>query len=187
MIEFIKGLSDSDLISYWGTIATVAFSVITAAVAIFTLRQNSKMIEESTRPYIVVYFDIIRISSFIPRFIIKNFGKSGARITDFKYPGILKAGDFGIDSTSFIEQLDGVRNLFLAPNQSIHIGFTEIPQGIETLEFAITYTSGHKEYIDSFKLNVGKSPMRNSLRESINDKNAMPMIGKALQEMCDRL
>lgn len=58
-----------------------AISVVTVAV---TLRQNNRMIEKSTRPYISVYTDEINTGNPLFYLIIKNFGKSPAYITKFE-------------------------------------------------------------------------------------------------------
>lgn len=51
----------------WIAVATMFITAFTAISSIIiakeTLKQNNKMIEESTRPYIVFYKDIIDINS----------------------------------------------------------------------------------------------------------------------------
>ena len=59
-----------------------AISVVTVVI---TLRQNNKMIEESTRPVISVYTDEINAGNPFFYLIVKNFGKSPAYITKFEY------------------------------------------------------------------------------------------------------
>ena len=59
-----------------------AISVVTVVI---TLRQNNKMIEESTRPFISVYTDEINAGNPFFYLVIKNFGKSTAYITKFEY------------------------------------------------------------------------------------------------------
>ena len=56
-----------------------AISVVTVVI---TLRQNNKMIEESTRPFISVYTDEINAGNPFFYLVIKNFGKSTAYITN---------------------------------------------------------------------------------------------------------
>ena len=48
-------LAPSDVIEILGIIASLITSVIAIVISVKTLHQNSQMIEESTRPYIVVY------------------------------------------------------------------------------------------------------------------------------------
>lgn len=60
----------------------VAISVVTVVI---TLRQNSKMIEESTRSAISIYTGEINTGTPFFYLIIKNFGKSPAYITKFEY------------------------------------------------------------------------------------------------------
>lgn len=69
-------------------------SLITALVAIvisvLTLKQNSKMIESSTRPYIGIYLASTYIRDVNCYLVIKNFGQSSAFIESFSYDFDLK-------------------------------------------------------------------------------------------------
>lgn len=62
----------------------LSFILAAISVVTVTLRQNNRMIEESTRPYISVYTDEINTGNPLFYLIIKNFGKSPAYITKFE-------------------------------------------------------------------------------------------------------
>ena len=89
-----------------------AISVVTVVI---TLRQNNKMIEESTRPFISVYTDEINAGNPFFYLVIKNFGKSTAYITKFEY-------DFDFNGCYKIrndrDYLQQLNNAVLAPGQS---------------------------------------------------------------------
>ena len=53
--NFVLQLSPSDLIQIAGIIVSLICSLIAIAISLKTLKQNSKMIENSTRPYIGIY------------------------------------------------------------------------------------------------------------------------------------
>ena len=89
-----------------------AISVVTVVI---TLRQNNKMIEESTRPVISVYTDEINAGNPFFYLIVKNFGKSPAYITKFEYDFDFK-GCYKIRNDR--DYLEGLNNAVLAPGQS---------------------------------------------------------------------
>lgn len=80
-----------------------AISVITVVI---TLRQNHKMIENSTRPYICVYGQSINPGN--PQFylVIKNFGSSAATITKFEYlPDLSQCFGLKSNTRNFLEDI----------------------------------------------------------------------------------
>ena len=81
MFEFF---TISDWIQFIGVMVSFAVGIASIIIAVITLRQNSKMIAESTRPYIVVQFERAYTSTLRCYFVVKNYGQTGAKITDFK-------------------------------------------------------------------------------------------------------
>ena len=49
-------------------------AVISVVTVVITLRQNNKMIEESTRPVISIYTDEINAGNPLFYLVVKNFG-----------------------------------------------------------------------------------------------------------------
>lgn len=45
----------SDVIQIIGILASLITSILAIVISVLTLKQNSKMIEESTRPYVAIY------------------------------------------------------------------------------------------------------------------------------------
>ena len=64
------------------TLAVLSFllAAISIVTVVITLRQNNKMIENSTRPYICIYFDYTQFGEPTGYFVVKNFGASAAYI-----------------------------------------------------------------------------------------------------------
>ena len=61
----------------------MALVIVSVVVSVLTLRQNSKMIEGSTRPYIGV--SSLQVNNGSPAFLIavKNYGATAGKITSF--------------------------------------------------------------------------------------------------------
>ena len=55
-----------------GIISSIVFSTISILISIKTLKQNSKMIEESTRPYVVMYLEVLNVQTPILFLILKS-------------------------------------------------------------------------------------------------------------------
>ena len=47
-------MTTTDIIEIIGIIASTTVSIVAIVISVMTLKQNNKMIEESTRPYVVV-------------------------------------------------------------------------------------------------------------------------------------
>ena len=76
-------MSISDIINIILCILSFVLAAISVITVVITLKQNSKMIENSTRPYITIYGKKTECGILKYFLVIKNFGSSGAVITDF--------------------------------------------------------------------------------------------------------
>ena len=87
-------MDTSTIVNIVLSVLSFILATVSVVTVVITLRQNSKMIEESTRPIVAVYTE--EINSGIPLFylVIKNFGKSTAYMTrfesDFDFAGCYK-------------------------------------------------------------------------------------------------
>ena len=74
------------------TLAVLSFllAAISIVTVVITLRQNNKMIENSTRPYICIYFDYTQFGEPTGYFVVKNFGASAAYIDSLTYNDVIK-------------------------------------------------------------------------------------------------
>lgn len=81
-------LGASDIIEIVSIITSTLLSVISLWIAVKSLKQSQKSIEiaelsieESNRPYVVVYRDFIQVLNTAHEYlVIKNFGNTGATI-----------------------------------------------------------------------------------------------------------
>ena len=85
MKTFFNSLNPSDIIQLFGIIASLITSIVAITISLVTLRQNSKMIEDASRPIISIYGESINPGSPVFYIVIKNFGSSSAYITQFDY------------------------------------------------------------------------------------------------------
>ena len=69
----------SDIINSILCVLSFLLAVISVVTVVITLRQNNKMIESDSRPYVVAYIVYEEFSSLL-YFYVKNFGKTGAII-----------------------------------------------------------------------------------------------------------
>lgn len=139
------------------SILSFFLAVLSIVLVIITLRQNNKILEETNRPYITIFFDSITTNNRINYFVIKNFGNSAGHILEFKYSDELKTALQGHNLHN--EQFDCAEGITLAPGQSKLFPYNVAPL-TQPVEFTIRYSSnfGRKEYsefviIDTKKLN----------------------------------
>ena len=138
-----------NLISIGATLSSFILSFISVITVIITLRQNTKIITESTRPYITIYIDSITICEQTSFFVLKNFGRSAATITHFEYDDCLK--EVTQISPLLNEQFDYVKGITLAPGQSKLLQFKMSTLENKDLTFKIKYVNSQNK---QFKENV---------------------------------
>ena len=160
-------------------------AVISVVTVVITLRQNSKMIDNSTRPYIAVYQGVTNFQS--PHFYIcvKNFGQSGAVITSFNCDSNLK--DYAYDAT-YIPFLHFAGS-FLAPSQSFIAQLDPVKvfkSDVSAFVFSVEYKCGDKLYSDSFTINLAADSDLVHIR-ACTDGKELRTISYALQDIAEKL
>lgn len=156
-----------------------ALSVVTVVI---TLRQNNKMIEESTRPVIAVYTDEINAGTPIFYLVIKNFGKSPAHITKFEYDFDFR-GCYKVQNDR--DYLKLLNNSVLAPGQS-RICMLDYHKIDKEVTFSLVYRSGSgKVYFEKFTIDLkaGVSMLRSKVSTKGEELNT---ISYTLQEMLQK-
>lgn len=159
-----------------------AISVITVVI---TLRQNSKMIDNSTRPYVVIYPATTNFQSPNYYICVKNFGQSGATVTSFTCDYELKNCSYDENYIPFAH----LKGTFLAPGQSYVASvdpdkiFHEVPK---VLTFSISYTANGKVYSDVFNVNIAADSDLIHIRANTTGKE-LRTISYALQDISEKL
>lgn len=153
MQNFIDSFVHSDPVDLFGMLASLLFSSIAVVISLLTLRQNSKMIESSTRPQIQIYPVYMDAILYV---VIKNYGASEAYIDDLSC-----SHTFTVEE-SMDKQLTGnpfalVNGALLAPGHSILCPFYGHKFPNETIHFHIRYHSAVKSYKGVFSFNPDSS------------------------------
>ena len=74
------------------SILSFVLAAIAVVVSVKTLRQNNRMIEDSTRPYVGMTGEHVNNSSTEYKLVLKNYGSSEAFIREIKYIGVSLRG-----------------------------------------------------------------------------------------------
>jgi hypothetical protein len=104
----------SDWINVVLCILSFILAVVSVVTVVITLRQNHKMIKNSTRPYVVAMAKVTNFQEPTFYLVIKNFGNSGAIIENFEC-------NIDLNKVSYREDLSPFKNIagsFIAPGQS---------------------------------------------------------------------
>lgn len=172
------------------TFFTVALSVLSFILAVIsvitvivTLRQNNRMLESSSRPYISIYFDYTNMGEPIGYFVVKNFGKTSAKIKSLSYNDIVERQPKSLCNVSGI--LNGLIGNSIAPNQKflLPIKLCDSPDGICC--FNVSYESNGKTYDEKFEIIVKQYGKMTKSR--ISNENGQKLIYYSLQEISERL
>ncbi|SEW38705.1 hypothetical protein [[Clostridium] fimetarium] len=170
----------SDKIQLGTIITTTAFSIIAIIISIRTLRQNSKMLEESTRPVLSIYGESIDTGNPSLYLVIKNFGTSTATISKFYY-------DFDFTNcycTKGIDFLGKLKNCTIAPGQS-RICLLEQRYIDRPVKFDIEYKSTTRTYNESFTVDIKAGVGMPSSKNKTPDME-LQTISFTLQEMLQK-
>lgn len=93
---------------------SLLLTAISLGVVVITLRQNSKMLEASSRPVISIYAQSIELDTSSLYLVVKNFGNSTAYLTKF-------VSDFDFSGCYFDlpgDYLEQLSSCTIAPGQS---------------------------------------------------------------------
>lgn len=167
-------------------IALCILSFVLAAISVITvvatLLQNNKMIENSTRPYVTIYFDYAQMGTPTGFFVVKNFGATSALILSLSYNEPIKSHPTVLSDLPAM--FDGLLGNFVAPGQKFLIPFRLHEYSGEPAVFDITYKAGKKVYSEHLEINVvnyGKF-----VKPRIKD-DANKSISYPLHEIAERL
>lgn len=143
-------LTPSDVIEICGIIASLITSIAAIVISVKTLRQNSKMIEESTRPNIQIYPVYMNSILYI---VIKNYGASEAYIDQIDCnhqfsPNETMGDKLGADIFS------RVKGAILSPGYAIKCPLIAHEITDDDFCFHLLYHSAEKSYETEFHFNV---------------------------------
>ncbi len=165
------------------SIISLLIALIAVLISLATLQENRNMIEESTKPYVVVY---ARVANFEgPRYyiIVKNFGTTGAKIINFKVDFDLSKYSYDDERTPF----EHLENSFLAPNQSVicNIDPLKYCRNPHPIVFDVTYGTKRNQYNDVYNINIQSEMDNIQTRASTKDKE-LKIISYTLQDLVEK-
>lgn len=145
-------LDASNFIQLLGILVSLLTSVIAIIISLKSIKQNSEMIKNASKPVISIYIDAITICEQTSFFVLKNFGTSPAKITHFTYDSVLKTTPQKFPL--LCEQFDYVNGIILAPGQTklLEYDVTKLP--VDTVHFHIDYSFGNCSDSEDITLNV---------------------------------
>ena len=177
-------LSPSDIIQIISICVSLITSIVAIVISLRTLRQNSKMIEDSSRPYITVYIGDTYFSSVTVYLILKNFGNSSAKITNFSASCDLKAIAYDADRVPF----SNIVGTFLCPGESLRfpVDLANAPEDLRDINISIEYSSSGRTYQDATTLNLISCYDALHLRANTKDQH-LKEISFALQDIAEKM
>lgn len=164
---------------------SVILVIVSVIVSIATLRQNSKMIESSARPYIGV--SSLQVNNGSPFFLIsvRNYRASAGLINGFSCGKPL--GDYCLGDRG-LPLLEVTKGTTLMPGQKIVCAMDYKKLGadaVDSLSFTVRYAFGGKEYEDVSV--VGISMNANIVQGRVANKEPLKDISYALQTITEEI
>lgn len=174
-------------VSDWINATLCVLSFILAAISVIavvlTLKQNNKMIKNSTRPYVSVVCQVTNFQSPAFYLVLKNYGNSGAEIKSFKSSIDLSQYSFHTECTPF----GMIEGTFIAPNQSIlcNLDTIKLAREVEAFEVEIEYTDGINTFCELYPINFKAYTQNVQTRASTKDKE-LKIISYTLQDLVEK-
>ena len=179
MTIFNIPLTASDIINLLGIAASLTASVVAIIISILALRQNSKMIEDSTRPNIQIYPVYLDHIFYI---VIRNFGNSEAIIDELKcYHKFNEAEYFNDPNNDDFAKLNGSS---FCPGYSLRCPLASYAVEDADYQFKIKYHSTTHKYEGSFSFNPAKStPFADNYASKKSPDEDLHNISKSLENI----
>lgn len=174
----------SDKINIVLCILSFVLAAISVVTVVITLRQNNKMIQNSSRPYVVAVAQIVNFQGPSLYLVIKNYGNSGATISKVIFSIDLRKYSYSKEFTPFSK----ISNTFIAPNQSLLCSLDKskmLKDGFKSFDVSIEYTDGIHNYSDTFIINFEVFVDNIQTRASTDGKE-LKIISYALQELVEK-
>lgn len=173
-------LTPTDVIESAGVLVALITGIIAIVISIKTLKQNSKMIEESSRPNIQIY--PVYINSYV-YLIIKNFGASEAYLDKISCSHkFTREETLGDDLGTDI--FDRIQGALFSPGYSIKCPLVGHELTNEVFDFYIRYYSASKTYENTFSFNpLANVPFADLYPSSKTVEGNLSNISKELRDI----
>lgn len=179
-------MSISDKINLTLCIFTALLSVLSIIFVVITIRQNQRMLESSTRPYLTIYDNFTNFQSPSYYLVLKNFGQSSATIKNFHY-------DMDLSDCVIFKNAPppfmNLENTTLSPGQSLatEIDIRKALGKNKSINFHIEYSSqSGKCYAENVSLNL-IARTGNVVSKASTSGKEMRIISYTLQDLVQKL
>ena len=175
MYNIFHSLTQSDCVQIFGIMVSCFTSIVAIIISVKSLKQNSKMIEESSRPY--VSLSTTTMNGF-PVIVLKNYGNSSAVITDLKSDIDLPSLGFNKNHKPF----NNIAGTHIAPKQSLVAMFKD---GSFPCNFTISISYKHldKTYTETIPINIAALQEIATLKKQSEKGEELSTISNTLQEI----
>ena len=180
MSHLIKSLTPSNIIDIINIFASLIPSIVAIVISVKTLRQNNKMIEETTRPNIQIYSIY---SDTLVYIMIRNFGQSSCTIDSLSCNHKFSSREIFNDDLgeNIFDRLSGA---IIAPGYAIRCPLIGHATTKEDLHFQIKYHSSVKSYEDTFDFNLrANSPFADTYPSGRNADDYLKNISKSVHDL----
>ena len=144
MLDWFTQLNTELKITVISTIVTAIISIVSVIIAVLAVKVTKKSILDANRPYVVAYFDVVDVGYYKKYLIIKNYGSTGAQITDIKL-------NIDFEDNRLQNFIIDCSNRYIAPNQSFKTAISTNEKfsyltGKDSLFVTIEYRDQIKRY-----------------------------------------
>ena len=163
-------------------ICSLFLATVSVVTVILTIKQNNKMIESSSRPYLSIYDNFTYFDGISYYIVFKNFGQSRAYVKKFDYDVDLLDC---VNTQNPLPPFSHMVGTCISPNQSFitEIDITELLRKTDRINFSIEYLSpSGKLYKEDITLNL-KSRTDNLLSKSDSSNKELKIISDAIQDL----
>lgn len=173
-----------DIIAAIAAILTLIGIIVSLCIAVKTLKQNEKMIDASTRPYLVIYLGFLYVQDLECYFVLRNFGASAARVNSVTTNTDLSS----ISKESDVNLLSSFTAMVVAPNQRYlqRVDGVKLSSLKEPIVFDLNYSTPQKSYAESFIINPEVLCEIEASRASTTNKE-LKIISYTLQDIAEKM
>jgi hypothetical protein len=144
---------DPNVIELSGVLVALLVGTVSILISVFSLIQNSKMIEESTRPVISIYGAMTNLGTPQHYIVVKNFGQTTATITKFDYDFKFNIEKAYAGRSNDHDWLKDLVTANLAPGQS-QICALNYDRINKPITFTYEYKTSTKTYKEKVTINL---------------------------------
>ena len=180
----MEGCLMSDCIVLFGSISSIVIAFLSLLFVFLTIRQNNKMIKNSTRPYVVAKGQVSNFQDPMFYIVFKNYGHSAAKIQNISFDINIKK--YLLESLN--SPFDYISDSTIAPNQT-YIFWVDheklINDNIEKIGISINYTDNINTYNENF--NIGfKMYAENAHPRMATSGDEVKIISYTLQDLVEK-